>query len=74
MAIISKIKQPIKLPIKNKIAKDFKSLFVTADAISVAAALRLVAINDEIAVLEAEKITIKSITSDIQRYNLGTGK
>lgn len=76
MATILSKPQPIKetKEVKNKIQKDYQALFSTADAIAVSAALRLVAITEEIAVLEAERTAIKSIVSDIGRYNLGTAK
>jgi len=73
MAIISK-PEPVKetKEVKNKIQADYKALFSSADAISVASALRLTEIDKELKELEEERAKIKSIVSDIARYNLGT--
>ena len=76
MATILSKPEPVKetKKVKNKIQSEYKALFVAADAIAVSSALRLVAITEEIAALESERTAIKSIVSDIGRYNLGTAK
>ena len=77
MAIISSKPLPAgktPAPIKPKatVSVQYKALFKEADAISAAANLRLVEIEKELKILEAEKITTKNIISDISRYNLGS--